>query len=865
MVNNINSPTPTYTTSAQFESLPSAVQDTLISAFTTSELNAKFPASTISLSPPDIFSGSSADYFQTITETATDFSQQLGASEYIDQTKRGIASQAAALQALSLSDLFALRQAQEVSDTDQAAQLDLDFQQQLDGMATQTGTFATTIGNFNAGNAAESTQLQTINTAYQTYLSQLNSIGSFNGNVFTINSGQQSQYNSFTATYQQAVSTFNSYLATRETDISNFNNAVTSYNQTATQNNLNVQNTVATYNLSNALANNNISNAQLIQPLASPRTDLYGGVFVTSPGQVIGSATTATIPNLPAGVTTTFSQGVPSITSVSYTAPDVSPIKNAFKQALDNQNLAPIDNAIQFKLIYFGYLSIQNIFATTNNIPDPILNFKPITSKVLPPTITNQEQQANQVSTQGGGFLAAKSIGLHNEHVLGILGRIAFSKSIYESGLRLSDAQIEESVNGLAVLAGSLLGATSLQALFPALGPFLGSLNSLPSDSPAFAVLFAISFANRTQELVKSGLSDSALQSFLQSTGLKDLSASAQSELAVIFNLGLLLTSAKLLTTTAGASNLLEALVSSFLPDETAKALAADARQSSLAASLQLQADLNQFFRDQGIAEDEAAFLANFATQFSDTQQTAPAVNSVTADSVNQQAVTDSITASLILSQQEADAEALDLATAQSIAKEAVTQALEDEAARTEIASATSAQFRADIEANLRLLGVSGGQAVLAAQEAVLVAPAGSSQTGLSPSLFTGLPTALASLIQAEYSKTLFGTAASLAEAQTAQAAIAREEAETFAQRHPSAIYHLIKDLLRHTRIQNDEIFASAVRESFKSTLETSTDFNKFIEKLMDPANSLIYSMQTGLMYGGHEPSYFKKSIDIVV
>ena len=861
MVNNINSPTPTYTTSPQFESLPSSVQDTLVSAFTTSELNAKFPAGTISLSPPDIFSGSSADYFQTITETATDFSQQLAASEYIDQTKRGIASQAAALQALSLSDLFTLREAQEVADANQAAQLDLDFQQQLDSMATQTGTFATTIGTFNSGNAAESAQLQTIHTAYQTYLSQLNSIGSFNGNVFTINPGQQSQYNAFTATYQQAVSTFNSYLATREADISNFNNAVTNYNQTATQNNLNVQNTVTTYNLSSALANNNILNAQLIQPLASSRTDLYGGVFVTSPGQVIGSATTATIPNLPAGVTATFSQGVPSIGSVSYTAPDVSPIQNAFKQTLDNQNLAPINNAIQFKLIYFGYLSIQNIFATTNNIPDPILNFKPITSKVLPPTITNQEQQANQVSTQGGGFLAAKSIGLHNEHVLGMLGKIAFSKSIYESGLRLSEAQIEESVNGLAVLAGSLLGATSLQALFPALGPFLGSLNSLPSDSPAFAVLFAISFANRTQELVKSGLSEAALQSFLQSTGLKDLSASAQSELAAIFNLGLLLTSAKLLTTTAGASNLLQALVSSFLPDETAKALAADARQSSLSASLQLQADLNKFFRDQGIAEDEAAFLSNFGTQFAESQQTAPAITTITADALDQRALMDSIAASLILSQQRAVADTIKLTEAQSIAKEAVTQTLEEEAT----AHRTSSQFRADLEANLRLLGVAADQAVLASQEAVLVGPLASSQGGLSPSLFTGLPPTLTSLIQAEFSKTLFGTAASLAEAQTAQAEIAKEEAETFAQRHPSAIYNLIKDLLRHTRIQNDEIFASAVRESFKSTLETSTDFNKFIEKLMDPANSLIYSMQTGLMYGGHEPNYFKKSIDIVV
>lgn len=847
MVSPISGPVATYTDSSVFQSLPPAIQDTLIQAFSTAELNAQFPTS-VSLPTPDLMTGSSADYFTSIANAARGLSQQLSASELIDQTKRGLSNRAAALLVFSLDDLYAQRATQQANDAAQAQQLTQDFQQLLDDMETDATNFSLTIDNFNAGNATETAQLNAIYNAHQTYINQLNTIGSFSGNTFTIGAGNQAQYNAYTTTYQAAVASFNAYLAGREGAISSFNGDVSTYNQSATQNNADVQNTITTYGLSGALASGGVTSGQLIQPSATARTDLYGGILVSAPPLVSGATMVVTVPDLPAGVLATRTQGVPLIPSISYTAPNVSFLRSAFQDSLDAQNLSDFNSAIQFKLLYFGALSINSIFEKTSNVKDPILNFHPIARKLLPDTVTNTEQPSNTATTEGGGMLAARSLSLHSSHVLGILGAQAFSQVLDASGLDLTADQRQEAIGAFAVFSAILLTSNGVQALFPSLAPILGNMGVLPLDSPVFGILFAISFANRAVELEKSGLSKEALQAFLEKAGLQGLSASLQGQLADLLNVALLLASLKLLATVSSSTGLLEEFATGALPADRADAVIQQARAELRQQNEELRRSLREDFLRQGYAQDQADFLANTAVNVSQAENS-PSVSAVSEELIQKQALLDSITASVIIGQQRAEEGARSLQKAKQIAQDAVQQSLQAIEIRTDAIS-----FRNLLEENLRANGVKKAIAIAAAQEALLL-PAASSVggAGLPPALLVGLPPQLRQLIQVEFQKSVFGGAASL------------EEAVSFEAKYPSALYQALKRILRHDRVQKEEIFGHAVEDLFKESLKTSTDFNKFIEKLLDPANSLIYSMQTGLMYGGNEPKSFKKSIDIIV
>ncbi|CUI15992.1 Conserved hypothetical protein [Candidatus Protochlamydia naegleriophila] len=963
-----------YIQSPVFQSLPPAIQDSLIRSFTTDELNERFSGPTVgvpTLLSPSITSGSINEFFKILNDAKVELNQQFRTSDFIDQVTRKKDSRAAGLQALGLVDQFSIRAAAIIESQKEAMQKTTQLQTQTTTMKNLVDAQNNRINDMNNQNSQDRSNFQSFRNAYNAYVQALQDNGiTKNGDNFTVPKGKEGIYNALTEGYRNSVNWINDYWAARGTAINNYNNATNSYNQTVQPNNNWVTNFIKDNDLQSYLDKYSITVSK--QQNANQVNNSGLSSRQSAPGYVSGEGpVTVNVPppnsfavDMANGA---YNRSVSNIATI--TVFETQSVGTVIDDKMYEKNVSPIDSVISFNVEYWGFLRILSIFnPNVDYTPDPLLNFKPLSRKVIPNTIIDIAQPIASNNTQGAGTLAIQSIGLDNPHITAILGQAALAQSIRNLNLNLTEDQIAEVANQVLVLSLGLIGRNSLDALLPSLAPVLSVLSSLPPDSPALSLLFALSFANRVQELAGQGLTTDALQTFLNGIpALQNLSPADLEALTATINLGLLLVSTKLLESSLGLPGLSAQLLLPLLPPELAAAILGQASATSQLNNTDLQAQLQANFIAQGFSQDEAAFLADLGVSLVNQNLLTPSSTSIAQDSINQQLLVDSIKASLILS----DSRAFDLARADAIAREVVSRTFEDLGNQ----STSVTQFRADLQSNLQDLNVRSVVADEVLRDIILTSAQNSSlqppeltnnanvvpppsnvnvapspnptipqqpsqsipqqpsqsnvnrpsqpvntdtrsadpvntdtrsadnvtiptsttsttrtntstpQTNnngqpvddttpsVPPAPFTPLTqaqlvailerraaellvpqlgTQLAKQITEEIAQTLFGT----------PNPDPRDEAQL---KSPLSLVNTVSNQIYHLKLDQNEEYAEATTEAFKETIVTSKDFYAFSLKVMDPAYSLIYSAGTGIMYAGHEPSNWKKSIDIIV
>ncbi|MCE2982625.1 MAG: hypothetical protein LW832_03560 [Parachlamydia sp.] len=888
------SSTPTYTNYAEspvFQSLPTEIKDTLIRSFTTNELNERFiftPSDApVLVSPNLVLSSSLDDFFKILSDAKMTQRQQFAASDFIDQLTRRKDSRLAGLAALSMVDQFKVRDTLAAQNTTNTQNQMNSIQALINSIVAETSAQNALINNVNAGTTAENAASQALVSAYNDYTANLGSNGitnDGNGN-FTIPAGKESIYNSLTTTYQTAVNSYNSFRAVKFPELQNYNSSTLAYNNSAASNNNQLQTFITAYNLQATL---DAQNVDIEQPSATTR-DTSGYVTPQTAPSLFPGTGPASVYTYPpsAFLDNIAASGAPTIPSLPpQQAYDITPLKSTITKKNYDATIGPLDEQIINNVLYWGFLNALRVFDPVRDYtPDPLLNIKPMTRKVAPNTIIDPVAPVQSPSTAAGA-LSVQSIGVGSPHINGLLGKGALQQAVRNLGLNLNEEQIQELANELLVLSVGLISANSGEALLPSLEPLL-ALVGLPKDSPLFSLLFSISFANRIQEGIGQGLTLEALKAFVQGSPLlQNLSEADLAALVASLNLGLLLVSSKLIESSLGLPGLTAQLTLPSLPPEVSTGLVEEASSSSQKASDNLKTQLRDYFTEQGFKPEEADFLSDFGTRLakedlggpsapiiSERREIPPEIGDSATDDVvtgyepyiNEEVLKDSVKSSLILS----EGRDYDLAKADRIAKEAIKRTFED---NEEAVSAQ--QFRTSLESNLRDLGVRSSVATEVSKEAILIPPRNETlKPEVSPAPFQPLSETdiisvltkraeelitarlgaqLNKKITEELSKTLFG--------------IANPDSRDIAQvKSPVSLVNQVKDQLEELDVYHEREYQAVLRISFIETILTSVDFYAFSLKIMDPAYSLIYSANISPMYAGHEPSNWKKSIDIIV
>lgn len=862
---------------AIFQNLPQATQNSLIQTWSVEELNALFPAGSPSLTPP---TASISSFFTSINDPSVEFRQQLDISAFVDQLKRRPPVQSAAIQAAILGNLFTARSQVVETSKKQAADATTKFKTDvLDQVQSETNAEQALIETINAENANEQARAQQQLQDYQTYINYLkNQLGAVdNGDgTYTIPAGineadtanKINNYNAAAQTYNQQTASFNDFTTMRKNALAAYNNTTHAYNQTAAQNNQAINNFINQYNLANYIANNHLPS--MLQPTANER-DIGQMTLNGAPTTSISTLPLTIQVGTPPDWVKTSANQVPRLPTVSYTEltdQQVSLLQTGVYQSLYKMNVTSYDNQTQTVANYWAYLNMLDVFRpVVDSTPDPLLNHKKIGKKLLPDALNPPNQPINTQNAIGGSELAVQVIGLGSPRLESLLSKALLSQTIHNSHLNLTDQQVQELTNQTLLLTTSLLGANSLQSLFPSLGPLANRIESLPANSPAYSLSFSISFANRAQELTQNGLTSIALQTFLNESSLVAHLNEAQktalaTQLTPIVNLSLMLVSAKLLEANLGLPGLVAQLLPSLLPSNTftadqVHALTQQAFQGNQQTLNELRTQIETYFTAQGLEPDKAQLFAQLGTDLASQSLLAPSVTSLSKDTVQVPLLTNSVVASLLFAQPD-----LSLDQAKQIATQSVNQTLD------EGPFPSLSQFNAALETNLRNRGL-GKESTEIVAHAIALPPEEQislNQTSAPPQLSQNellsviekkaldlltpqIGVELARQISSELAKTLFGTP----NPDTADRADIKS---------PYSLVSITNHEIDHLNIQQDQQYANAISTSFKESIEKDVRVDKFLESLMYPSSLYAY---TGLMYAGHEPSSWKKSIDILI
>ncbi|WP_042280616.1 hypothetical protein [Candidatus Protochlamydia sp. R18] len=848
-----------YTDNPVFQSLPSSVQDSLIQSFTKEELNERFANATVSipslLAPNDI-SGSLDNFFKVLSEAKVQLNLQFRTAEFIDQLTRRQDSREAGLQALGLVGEFARREVA-LQQTKEATEAKMaEIHNLNEAIKNQINDQNNAIDNINNGNSQEKSKYQELINNYNSYIAKLAANGiTINGNgTVTIPDGKVNTFNSLTQAYSGQVAGFNAYIGSRKNELNNYNNTANSYNQAATANNEWINNLVKDLGLQDYLDKH-----QLTVPLqAAAGTRNTAEISQEAAPAAAGAAGVVAIPT-PSAYAYSVANGTRSLAIgkvPDYQQLNENEVKPVIEDGYYTQIVKPVDSDIIYNSQYWGFLRVLSIFNPNRDyVPDPLLNFKPLAKKISPNTIVEAMQPIQGNNAQGAGGLTVESAGLDNPHITAILGQAAFAQALRNANLNLTEEQIREYSNNLVLLSSDLIAQSSIDALLPSLAPILSQLETTPQDSPLFSLSFSLSFANRINELTGHGLTEESLKEFLSGIpALQNLSKADIATLTANLNLGLLLTSSKLLESSLGLPGISQQLILSQLPPELSSSIISQASIQSDQLNADLKTQINANFIQQGFAKDQAAFLANLGQEMVKNDILRPSPTTISEDNLNTQLLTDSIKASLILS----DSKIYDLAKADAIANEVILRTLSD----SEGTIISSTQFKANLESNLRDLNIPSSQIDEILKDVILVS---------SQNVFTQEHLNLAQLIEQSVSSLVpqgGGQLAKLISAEIANTLFGHFNPDTrdiANLKSPLSLINLVNDQLNKLEIDQNNESAKAVSEAFKATLLTTTDFYAFSLQVMDPAYSLVYSVGTGLMYAGQEPENYRKSIDIIV
>lgn len=736
-VSDTSEPTPYYLQSPEFLALPVSVQDQLIqSAPSTEYLNRLFPsANSPAIPSPSFMFDNSTLFFKTSSNASLAFGQTLDATITADQQLQAQRSLAAANEALVIAQIIAGVENAIKNGAADSQNKATTFQGEINTANGQTAAQQTAINTVNQGSNTDQTQytnLQNAQTTFTNTITQppinatLNSDGTYTLPANEPQAGIDA-YNSAVNTYNGQIDTFNSYLSSRATAVSTYNAAVATYNAKVSSNNTSFSEFLNQNGLTAEFAADGID---LTQPAASPlSTSFYlqsipDQATISAGGNIVNIASSIAPPA--------------TVTQISSFNPT---IPANLQNDIFNNDFAPTINAQQnilnSSLSYYAFLEAQIINTPTNNSnSNPLLNTKPIALKILPNANIAAANPAKTPGGVGASSFSIQSVGLSNPQIQGVLGRANLSQAINNFNLDLSGEQIQQLVQQIQIFQVGQISTNAQSALFPILNALGTNLESIPSTSAAFGVLFALAFANGTllsaaplNDNENSGITNQALTTFLQGVPeLSSLTPDQISQLAASVNLGQLLLSLKLLENNLGAPGLSSQVLLPLLTPESANAIATAAAQDDASNSTQLLATLNRQFSTQGFPPATTAFLARTGVAVNNNLLT-PSPSTVTRTNTNQQLLRNTVAASLVLNNSN-----ITLRQARLAAIEAVRTINAANQGQTNPISTTT--FRGQLQNQLTTQGFSFAAAQQAANEAVIV-----------PSRSASLPTPAASAV----------------------------------------------------------------------------------------------------------------------
>jgi hypothetical protein len=845
---NFSSPT----TSSQPETAPLLPKDSLEVATTPDEISRHFAREGLipELKTPQSDEISIAGAFRAWTETMRAFRDLLKASEEVNLEARRKFSQLAVEQAEEIAKISAQKEAALAKLKQQIEQSLESLQKKLDEMQELAKAQQETIKQLNSGNGLEKEKYKELTHAYDEYISKLKSIGAVdlgNGTFSIPNEPEEAkdQYNQFTQEYQQAVGKFNDYWKERSTQIQKYNALTAAYNQNVAEYNQGVNDFISQNHLSDYLKTKGIQ-----IPLLSPAKnyDLAGyQEWIESPSFISTTPSSIFTFPLPSYARSLAQNGPSELPKLGTPSSfDTKILYNGMYQSLYASEIAPFDQAILQYTSYWSFIRRQTVNNSDNDSSDSLLNSKILTRQLLSPRSSPRSASSSSSS------LAMQTMELGNSHLQTVLGQ-ALLKEVIENaqlksfeGLKKEEKEkkVEQLSDQILLRSIGLLGNQSIQALLPSLGLISDYLASLPKDSPAFAILFALSLSNRIQEDIRQGTTAEAIKPFYNANpALSLLTAEEKSKLTAALNVGQLLAAGKLLEETLGLKGLLACLFPQITASLDFNAIIRQAKEEEKQEHQEFHAHMKNRFKEQGYSDDQAHFLADIGQELTEQGLLAPSLtSSLSPKNLNIPLLENSIGAALVLAH-------YPLQEAKKLAQEAINHTL------AEAPYSSTKQFRAALESQLSDFGIKNCPTIAAS--ALFLSPT-EKLTQLSPHdlldilekrtlqlLTPQLGAPLAQQISQEIAKTLFGKSHP----------DAREMSHISS---PFAFVSVLEDQLAQLQVEHNPNWTSALTQTLKETLKTNESFHPLSLKIMDPAYLFVFAF--GMTYGTQDK---KKNIDI--
>lgn len=853
-INPVNSSSNEYLLSPTFLALPADIQEYFIQSFTSEELNARFLPE---LFPPSSDASSILGFFATLQDSAQGLRQQLFVARQED-LNNPIRSEAlaAATSAISQAYTDSKNTGKTVGD-----QVKTTIQ---DGITTasQQNSRATNLNNgaaTEASNAAQQVQ------GYNTFKNSLIAMGATyvgldsNGDeIYSLPSGSNpsartAAYNAAASTYVSQTSSFNLYWQNRSQDISNYNVQTSTYNTGATSNTNYLQGILTQYELTEDIDNAGYLD-HFTQPTANLRTEnnLFAQTRATTPNNLNN-------PTYPVLIT----MGKPSdwvSTKASSTASSLS-VSTISYPALSSNSLDEIASIVGGKVgntiiiqnttldlvraAYMRNLTAAGVFDLTEE--DPIEGSILLPRKRIYPTTSVDSFQPADTSMSRGGADAVTALTLtKSDHLMSLMGQAIINLVI--RNLKL-DKELDTTIKDqLVILAFNFIQSNAAPALLNSISPLANILPSLSPSDPLVTLLFSLSLANVLQQAIQQGNLREALKAFVAANPeLGNLTEEQLSQLEAALTTGVLTVATQLITTNLGTPEVLAPVLSdAVLPSDTSQDEISEIIHQAVVDAVNelgdLRIELENNFRAQGFAKEDAAFLAE-QDAIAQSYALYPSPQVVTAQSVNQEILKNSIASGLLKSGIAQD-------RAVNIAQEAIQKTILADA------ELSLESFGRELERNLRRADVERQNVRSVVEQAVIVPPqppeltsaAGISSLLGSPLLATLTTSAvykilgpnrdgaLSALVTAELNNALYGTPNPTS-------------GDKEGVKAPNSLVNQIKDQLAQLRIDDHEKYTEAVTDLFKETIKPSVELNVFLQKLMDPAYYFLYVIsQSSLM-----------------
>lgn len=787
------------------------------------------------------------------------FNEVLSASDQADLATRSRFSQIAFQQSREFSNLIAQRQeALTVVEKDVNQEIQ-ELERKLREMKEISNEQQRITNEFKLGEA-EQKPFDDLVRAHDFYIGKLKSIGAVdkgNGNWEVPNQSEDvlKKYNEFTQNYQAAVLKFDEFRKDFATRLDKYQIATIQYNQKVVEYN----HFVDDFSRRNSLPAEFKDSIPLMTPLNL--VDFLGNNYPIQMPQTIQEVPALIyFDSLPDNIRSIAAQGLPSLPQLPR-FPEFNPasIASQINKNFYEKSIADFDQAMLLYTNYWPFIwrrAIEEIDKRLTN-DETLLNSKELVQELF----SNANKRIKESSESSEAMLA---MDLQDDHLQAILGRSLMNEVLKNCTIKLDvdekgvkDKIIDQFVDQMLIMSIGLLGTQGILSLFPSLSLISNVLGSLPKDSPAFAILFAVSLSNRIQEDINQGMTTQALEEFFNETPeLSELEPQDREKLIASFNLGLTLVAGKLIEESLGLQGLMANLMPLMTSNADALPLDVPAIVSQSNTEKQeentvLLGNVKEHFIQEKFSEDQAQFLANFAVEWAEQGILTPNSPAIFSEkNVNRVLLENSISSALILSQQLTPQEA------GSLAKEVVDFTL------TESPFPSSKQFRSALETNLSHRHVRNSHDIV--KQAVFIPNQEKSldRTG-NPAQFSS-PTTLRSLVEKRTLQLLTPQLGAKLAMQIGQeigkSLLGSPSLEGHSPQSPYALVNVIAHQLEKLQRKDNQNWASAVHDTFKESIKTMESFYEFSLKIMDPA--YLYVFASGVIYGNQG---IKKAIDIQI